>query len=101
MSHLRVTEVRVSLDLAACGGAPPLAQAAAKTQGRTEGLLQTAKRFVARWTGGETPEPETRTLRTRASDHMPRLDFEATDQEPGKSPVKPTELVRETGKTFD
>jgi hypothetical protein len=72
-----------------------------KPEAGQEGFLQTAKRFFARWTGGEIPEPETRTLRTRASDNMPRLDFEGTDQEPGKQPVKPTELVRETGKTFE
>ena len=64
-------------------------------------LFQIAKRLIARWTGGAIPEPETRTLRTRASDNMPRLDFEGADQEPAKQPAKPTELVRETGKTFE
>ena len=72
-----------------------------KPKAGQEGFLQTAKRFFARWTGAEIPEPETRALRTRASDNMPRLDFEGTDQEPGKQPAKPRELVRETGKTFD
>ncbi len=72
-----------------------------KPKAGEEGFLQTAKRFVARWTGGEIPEPETRTLRTRASDHVPRLDFEGTDQEPGKQPATSAELVRETGKTSD
>jgi len=72
-----------------------------RSQHEGRGLLQAAKRFVARWTGGEIPTPETRTLRTRASDHVPRLDFDGTDQETGKPAVKPTELVRDTGKTFE
>jgi hypothetical protein len=60
-----------------------------------EGYFQVVKRFVARWTGGEVPEPETRTLRTRASDAVPRLDFEGTDQEAQKEPAHARELVRE------
>lgn len=40
-------------------------------------------RRVGRWIGLGDPE-EPLTLRTRASDHMPRLDFDGPGEEPGQ-----------------
>jgi hypothetical protein len=63
------------------------------------GLLQTVKRLLARWTGGEEPEPAFRTLRTRASDRLPKLDFEAIEPNPGPEPQRSPELVRDQSST--
>jgi hypothetical protein len=53
-------------------------------QGST-GLLHNLKRVVARWLADEDPEPTDRRLRTRASDMMPKLNFD----EPGEEPETP------------
>jgi hypothetical protein len=49
------------------------------------GFLHTLKRMLDRWLADEDPEPTDRILRTRASDVMPKLDFD----EPGKEPETP------------
>ena len=45
------------------------------------------KRFFSRWLGDAHADQEQakRTLRTRASDHVPNLDFDGTPQEPPKT----------------
>jgi hypothetical protein len=63
------------------------------------GFLQTAKRLFARWTGGDVPEPANRTLRTRASDHLPKLNFEGAETDPAKEPRCPPELARDQTST--
>jgi len=68
---------------------------APKSAAEGQGYLQRLKRFLSRWTGGEVPEPETRTLRTRASDAVPKLDFEEPEKEPEKQPAQASALARE------
>ena len=61
-------------------------------QGKT-GLLHNFKRFVDRWLGEEDPEPTDRTLRTRASDVVPKLDFDEPAQEPETPAASAPKLV--------
>jgi hypothetical protein len=68
---------------------------APKSSSGRQGILETARRLFARWTGGDEPEPAFRTLRTRASDRLPKLDFEAVEPDPPKDPQRPPELARD------
>ena len=61
---------------------------APRTAPAGQGYFQALKHFVARWTGGEVPEPEARTLRTRASDNVPKLDFDGTDSPRPNQPAQ-------------
>ena len=61
------------------------------------GFVQTVKRLFARWSGEEISEPAERTLRTRASDHVPKLDFDTAAKELPKQPAPAPKLVREDG----
>ena len=51
------------------------------------GVLDAGRRFFSRWLGGDEPESTNRTLRTRASDHVPNLDFDPPGQEAQKPPA--------------
>jgi hypothetical protein len=57
--------------------------------GASSGVLAGVKRFISRWLGDshDDVEPASRTLRTRASDHVPNLDFDGSTQEPPKAPA--------------
>jgi hypothetical protein len=62
------------------------------------GWIPTLKRRLAKWLGEEVPEPEERRIRTRASDVVPRLDFEGESlQAPQPKPTAARELVRHDG----
>ena len=53
----------------------------------TSGVLARVRRFFGRWIGDHEVESTNRTLRTRASDHVPNLDFDGTPQESPKTPA--------------
>jgi hypothetical protein len=59
------------------------------------GYFETFKRMFARWLGDVDPEPTDRKLRTRASDDMPKLDFEQAEEQPQGPPTPAPELVRD------
>ena len=60
-----------------------------------QGLFQRVKRFFNRWLGDGELESTDRTLRTRASDHVPNLHFDPPAQEPKKPPAQAQEPVSE------
>jgi hypothetical protein len=64
-----------------------------------QGVIQTVKRLLSKWTGGDAPDPATRTLRTRASDRLPKLDFDRVDPDPAAEPQRPPELARDQSTT--
>ena len=57
------------------------------------GLLNNLKRLVDRWLAEEDPEPTDRTLRTRASDVMPKLNFDEPAEEPETPAASAPKLV--------
>jgi hypothetical protein len=62
------------------------------------GWIPTLKRRLAKWLGEEKePEPEERRIRTRATDVLPRLDFEGEGEAPPAKPAAARELVRDDG----
>lgn len=65
---------------------------APKTAAVAEGYLNKLKRFLDRWLNDE-PEPASRALRTRASDAIPKLDFEEPEKEPQKQPAPARQLI--------
>lgn len=58
-----------------------------RSGGASSGVLASVKRLFSRWLGEANAdvEPANRTLRTRASDHVPNLDFDGTQQEAPKA----------------
>jgi hypothetical protein len=68
---------------------PPKAAEAA------EGHLDKLKRFLDRWLNDDEPGPAAQALRTRASDAVPKLDFEEPEKEPQKQPAAARQLVRD------
>ena len=53
----------------------------------SSGVLASVRGFFSRWFGDHEVESPKRTLRTRASDHVPNLDFDGTPQDPPKTPA--------------
>ena len=46
------------------------------------GPVHAVARVIRNWFGGAEPDPAERAIRTRASDHVPNLNFEQPAQEP-------------------
>jgi hypothetical protein len=63
-----------------------------------QGLLPSVKRMFSKWMGEEVPEPEERRIRTRATDVLPKLDFDDGEKAPEPKPAAARELVRDDGK---
>jgi hypothetical protein len=57
--------------------------------------IETLKRMFTRWLGDVDPEPTDRELRTRASDVMPKLDFDQPEEKSQGPPTPAPELVRD------
>ena len=55
-----------------------------KSGSQKPGLFDALKRFLRRAFGEDELEPASRTLRTRAEDHVPNLNFDPQGKEPQK-----------------
>jgi hypothetical protein len=64
-------------------------RAGPRAGGASSGVLAGVRRFFSRLLGDAHAdvEPANRTLRTRASDYVPNLDFDGAPQEPPKTPA--------------
>lgn len=71
-------------------------RAAPKDAARPEGTLHEVKRFFSRWFGEGDPDPGYRGLKTRASDRVPSMSFDAPVQEPAKTPLPAREPIVKT-----
>ena len=58
-----------------------------------QGLVATVKGFLARWLDDDAVEPVDRRIRTRASDVLPKLDFDEAVKEPQPQPAHARKLV--------
>ena len=68
---------------------------APKAAAAAEGHLDRLKRFLDRWLNDDEPAPAAHSLRTRASDAVPKLDFEEPEKAPQKPPAPAPRLVRD------
>lgn len=55
------------------------------------------KRLLARWFGHDDLEETTGSLKTRASDFVPQLDFDEPHEEPHKQPTHASAVIKNDG----
>ena len=68
-----------------------------KAADAAQGRFLSLKRRLHRWFGGDDPDYGPGRLKTRASDFVPKLDFEEPSKEPPQQTVHASQPLRDDG----